>query len=60
MKNRSFGLINFEWQCHSEPGQGAFEAGQRPIIEAITEDRAAEGACSTKGPEAATLFSWLV
>lgn len=51
---------NLEWQCHAAPGQGVFEAVQRPITEAITEDRTAEGAGSGKEPEAATWFSWLV
>ncbi len=37
-----------------------FEAGQRVVIEGITEDRTAEEACSSIGPEAATLFIWQV
>lgn len=48
---------SLERQCHSAAGRGVFEACQRPVIEAVTEDRTA---CSSKGPQAAPLLSWLV
>ncbi len=45
--------------CVQSGSFGTQHAGQRPVTEAITDDRTAERACCSEGPEAAAFFRWL-